>query len=68
VQYRPIPFGVPIWAVLNVAYHNEHAVTGDLLVAGEDGREYFRFNGLEGTISQQLNRFIGKNAHSTQRG
>jgi NAD(P)-dependent dehydrogenase (short-subunit alcohol dehydrogenase family) len=68
VQYRPIPFGVPIWAVLNVAYHNEHAVTGDLLVAGEDGKEYFRFNGLEGTISQQLNRFIGKNTHSTRKG
>jgi NAD(P)-dependent dehydrogenase (short-subunit alcohol dehydrogenase family) len=68
VQYRPIPFGVPIWAVLNVAYHNEHAVTGDLIVAGEDGREYFRFNGLEGTISQQLNRYIGKKAQSTQPG
>lgn len=67
-QYRPIPFGVPIWAVLNVAYHNEHAVTGDLLVAGEDGRVYFLFNGLEGTISQQLNRFIGKKAPSTREG
>jgi hypothetical protein len=68
VQYRPIPFGVPLWAVLNVAYHNEHAVTGDLIVAGEDGREYFRFNGLEGTISQSLNRFIGKKAQSTRKG
>lgn len=68
VQYRAIPFGVPIWAVLNVAYHNEHAVTGDLIVAGEDGKEYFRFNGLEGTISQQLNRYIGKKAQSTQPG
>lgn len=68
VQYRSIPFGVPIWAVLIVAYHNEHAVTGDLMVAGEDGKEYFRFNGLEGTISQQLNRFIGKKAHSTREG
>ncbi len=66
VQYRPIPFGVPIWAVLNVAFHNEHAVTGDLLVAGEDGREYFRFNGLEGTISQQLNRYIGKKTRTSQ--
>lgn len=60
VQYRPIPFGVNVWAELTVRFHNEHAVSGDLVVAGEDGREYFRFNGLEGTISQQLNRFIGR--------
>lgn len=66
VQYRPIPFGVPIWAELTVGFHNEHAVSGDLVVAGEDGRSYFRFNGLEGTISQQLNRFIGRKAQSTQ--
>lgn len=66
MQYRPIPFDVPIWALLTVAYHNEHAVTGDLLIVGDDGREFFRFNGLEGTISQQLNRFIGRKAQSSR--
>jgi hypothetical protein len=35
-------------------------VAGDILVVGEDGSEYFQYHGLEGTISQQLNRYIGK--------
>lgn len=62
VQYRPIPFGVTVWAELSVTYHSEHAVAGDILVTGEDGREFFQYIGLEGTISQQLNRYIGRNA------
>ena len=68
VQYRPIPFGVTIWAVLTVNYHSEHAVAGDILVIGEDGREYFHYVGLEGTISQQLNRYIGRKANAIKEG
>lgn len=68
VQYRPIPFGVPIWAVLTVTYHSEHAVAGDILVIGEDGREYFHYVGLEGTISQQLNRYIGRKRKALKEG
>ncbi len=68
VQYRPIPFGVPIWAVLTVTYHSEHAVAGDILVIGEDGREYFHYVGLEGTISQQLNRYIGRKTKALKEG
>ena len=43
-----------------MTYHSDHAVSGDILVVGEDGREYFQYLGLEGTISPQLNRFIGR--------
>lgn len=68
VQYRPIPFGVPIWAVLTVTYHSEHAVAGDILVIGEDGREYFHYVGLEGTISQHLNRYIGRKTKALKEG
>jgi NAD(P)-dependent dehydrogenase (short-subunit alcohol dehydrogenase family) len=68
VQYRPIPFGVTVWAELTVTYHSEHAVAGDILVTGEDGREYFHYIGLEGTISQQLNRYIGRNAKTLREG
>ncbi len=62
VHYQPVPFEVPVLASLEVKYHNEHAVVGDILVQDEGGREFMRFIGLEGTISQHLNRFIGKKA------
>ena len=65
VQYKPIPFGATVWAILTVTYHSEHAVSGDILVYGEDGREYFHFIGLEGTISKQLNRYIGRKPRTT---
>jgi NAD(P)-dependent dehydrogenase (short-subunit alcohol dehydrogenase family) len=58
-QYRTIPFGTSIWAILNVTYHNDHAVVGNILVQDEAGNEYFNFTGLEGTISKHLKRFIG---------
>lgn len=61
-HYRLIPFEIPVVATLKVTYHNEHAVVGDILVQEEDGREFMRFIGLEGTISKHLNRFIGKKA------
>jgi len=59
-QYRLVPFGVPVYALLEVTYHNEHAIIGDILVQDEEGREFMRFYGLEGTISKNLNRFIGR--------
>ncbi len=66
IQYRSVPFGTQIWAVLTVTYHSEHAVAGDILVVGEDGREYYHYVGLEGTISQQLNRYIGRKSHPSR--
>jgi len=68
VNYRTVPFGIPVWAELNVTYHNEYAAAGDILVVGDDGREYFHFVGLEGTISQQLNRYIGKKSEPEKSG
>ena len=59
-QYRNIPFDTPVWVILNVTYHNQHAVVGDLLVLDEDGSEFYEFRGLEGTVSSYLKRFIGK--------
>ena len=59
-QYRIIPFGVPAWAILTITYHNDFAVVGDILVQDEEGFEFFHFKGLEGTISRNLKRFIGK--------
>lgn len=66
VQYRSAPFGIPVWAILTVVNHSEFAVTGDILVVGEDGREYFHYKGLEGTISRRLNRLIGRKVPSLQ--
>lgn len=60
VQYRILPFNLAAWVLLQVTFHNEHVVVGDLLVLDDDGNEYFHLAGLEGTISAQLNRFIGK--------
>ncbi|MDK2980474.1 MAG: hypothetical protein PWQ55_821, partial [Chloroflexota bacterium] len=62
VQYRPVPFNQPVWAILTVVTHNEHAVSGDILVVDDEGRAYFQFTGLEGTVSKQLSRFIGRKA------
>ena len=59
-QYRIIPFGVPVWVILNITYHNEHAVVGNILVQDEVGGEFFHFTSLEGTISKHLKRLIGK--------
>ena len=61
-HYRLIPFGLPVWAFLEVTHHNQHAVVGNISVQDENGSEYFRFTGLEGTVSQHLKRFIGKKA------
>lgn len=59
-QYQMVPFGMPVWVILNIKSHNEHAVVGDMLVQDEEGVEFFRFTGLEGTISKHLKRMIGR--------
>ncbi len=38
IQYRPIPFGQAIWAVLTVVNHNDHAISGVSLVWYARGR------------------------------
>ncbi len=62
VQYRVVPFDMPVWAILTVTFHNGHAVSGDILVVDDAGYEFFHYTGLEGTISSQLGRLIGKKA------
>jgi len=57
-NYRFPPFGQPLHVILDVTYHNENAVTGNLMVQDFDGNAYFQFTGLEGTISKHLKRFF----------
>jgi hypothetical protein len=59
-QYCAIPFGTPVFVTLEVQSQSESAVVGNLLVQDEDGKPYVRITGLQGTISQRLNNFIGQ--------
>ena len=59
-NYRLPPFNQPMYVFLDVTYHNDKAVVGDLYVQDRDGKQYFRFTGLEGTISKHLKRFFVK--------
>ena len=59
-NFRVPPFDQLFHAILNVTYHNENAVVGDLHIQNEDGRVYFIFSGLEGTVSKHLKRFFSK--------
>ena len=52
------PFGQTLHVILEVTYHNENAVVGNLLVQDPDGKEFFQFTGLEGTVSKHLKRFF----------
>ena len=58
-QYKPIPFGEPIFVSLDVQSQNESAVVGNLLVQDANGQTYVRITGLQGTISQRLSQIIG---------
>jgi len=60
VQYQLVPFDKSIWTLLNIRFHNDFAIVGDIFAVDDDGNEYFHITGLEATISEQLNRFIGK--------
>ena len=59
-QFKPIPFGVPCTVTMEVESQSESAVVGNILVQDEAGQAYMRLDGLQGTISPHLNRFIGK--------
>jgi hypothetical protein len=59
-QFMPIPFGVPCMVTMEVESKNPSAVVGNILVQDAQGRTYMRLDGLQGTISPFLNRFIGK--------
>lgn len=59
-QFKPIPFGVPCTVTMEVESQSETAVVGNILVQDEAGQAYMRLDGLQGTISPHLNRFIGK--------
>jgi NAD(P)-dependent dehydrogenase (short-subunit alcohol dehydrogenase family) len=59
-QYKPIPFGVPCRVTMEVESQSSSSVVGNILVQDDQGQTYIRLNGLEGTISPNLNRYIGK--------
>lgn len=59
-QFKPIPFGVPCTVSMEVESQSSTAVVGNILVQDDLGGAYIRLDGLEGTISPFLNRFIGK--------
>jgi NAD(P)-dependent dehydrogenase (short-subunit alcohol dehydrogenase family) len=59
-QFKPIPFGVPCTVSMEVESQSPTSVVGNILVQDEQGSTYMRLDGLEGTISPYLNRFIGK--------
>jgi NADP-dependent 3-hydroxy acid dehydrogenase YdfG len=59
-QFKPIPFGIPCTVTMEVESQSSTAVVGNIFVQDADGETYMRLDGLQGTISPFLNRFIGK--------
>jgi len=59
-QYKPIPFGVPCRVTMEVESQSGTSVVGNIIVQDSQGGIYIRLDGLEGTISPFLNRFIGR--------
>jgi NAD(P)-dependent dehydrogenase (short-subunit alcohol dehydrogenase family) len=59
-QFKPIPFGVPCQVTMEVESQSETSVVGNILVQDAQGHTYIRLDGLQGTISPHLNRYIGK--------
>lgn len=59
-QYRSIPFGVPCMVTMEVESQSSSAVVGNILVQDAQGELYMRLEGLQGTISPHLNRYIGR--------
>jgi hypothetical protein len=60
-QFKPIPFGVPSTVSMEVESQSSTAVVGNIIVQDDQGEIYMRLDGLQGTISPYLNRFIGRN-------
>ena len=61
-QFKAIPFGTPVIVDMQVVSHRETSVVVDVIVQDATGAVCVRITHLEGTISQQLNRFIGVKA------
>ncbi len=59
-QFKPIPFGVPCTVSMEVESQSSAAVVGNILVQDAQGETYMRLDGLQGTISPYLNRYIGR--------
>jgi NAD(P)-dependent dehydrogenase (short-subunit alcohol dehydrogenase family) len=59
-QFMPIPYGVPCTVTMEVESQSSSAVVGNILVQNQQGQTYMRLDGLQGTISSILNRYIGK--------
>ena len=59
-QFMPIPFNVPCRVTMEIETQSNTAVVANLLVQDNLGRTYVRLDGLEGTLSPHLNRFIGR--------
>lgn len=59
-QFKPIPFGVPCTVSMEVESQSETSVVGNITVTDAAGETYVRLDGLLGTISPYLNRFIGR--------
>lgn len=59
-QFMPIPFGVPCTVSMEVESQSSTSVVGNILVQDDQGRTFMRLDGLEGTISPYLNRYIGR--------
>jgi hypothetical protein len=59
-QYKPIPFGVPCTVSMVVESQSDSAVVGNITVTDAAGAIFVRLDGLQGTISPYLNRFIGR--------
>jgi len=58
-QYKPIPFGETCYATMEIRSQSEYSVLASVRVQDREGRTYLRIDGMQGTISPQLNRFIG---------
>lgn len=58
-QYKSIPFEKPCLVSMEVESQSETAVIGNITVTDPAGETYVRIEGLQGTISKQLGRFIG---------
>ena len=59
-NYKVVPFDEPVYVILDVTYHNENAVVGDILVQDENGCEFYKLSGLEGTVSKHLKKYISR--------
>jgi len=59
-QYRSISFEVPYRVTMEVESQSSSSVVGNILVQDDQGRTCMRLEGLESTISPQLNRYIGR--------